>query len=340
MYGTVYNENLPYRQAVRLIDQLEAWRQLLSLPALEPGDFFTNPLRADSYPSCYLRRHRDTYLLTDFSFPEYNKYTVFHTLAHLKGIKLRASANILLQQQRNNFKGFHINIGKIITGGRKILTEGGADLRFETFLDVHGKPTFRRIDKSFWKKRNIEPQDLISPPTYSVHHYFLNNREIYPDTYPCFAYYFPEDGSTKLYCPNNPKKKRFPASTTSTNHIWKWESTTGNTDFCIITKSYKDGIGLYKALGTRVTIYALQNEGCSLSETFRNTICNRFGLILILFDNDFPGVSNSYKLSSTISCSESIFYPIHLGKDTDDLIVAGHTNFVRSFIRSNVQRLL
>ncbi len=322
MYGLSYKLNISFEQGLSQLNHLEAWRLITAIPTLSLGDKFSSPIRPDNDPGCYLRLWNGIMFLTDWAFPEYNKFTAVHALAHINRSSLLEALELLLSHQKY---GSMLEIGsQCILGGKRIVRSSMSSLHFETFLSGN-TPTLRKEDLEFWSKRGITKEDLADErqPVFSVHHYQINQRIYYPETYPCFAYHFKDSSSTKLYCPNNDHEHRFPASSTTAEDVWSWNQNI-QSDICVVTKSFKDGIELAKI--TALPVFAFQNEGVIPSRI--QDINQRYPRKLVIYDNDSAGVNAAHKVSSKLDSATVMFYPEMLGKDTDDLVVAGHSRFI------------
>lgn len=315
------------------IDELKAWQSFLNYP-IRIGETFTNPLRSDNNPRCFLRPYSNSFLLTDFSHPEFNSFTIFHAFMRKYSLDYRTAVQMIYKNQYFdqplNTQVFQIKTGYI----KPISTLGRAEIIIEPFL-YNGKPSFTQKDKEYWTKRGVSANDLRdkNQPCFSVHHFYVNGVRIYPKTYPCYAFVFPESHNIKLYCPNSYRK--FPASNTTTTDVWRW-LTFPDTNICIITKSYKDGLLIHK-MDLGVDVYAFQNEGVIDQETIDH-INETYDMVLIIYDNDQAGIKASRLLKEKISVNcKLLFYPMELGKDTDDMVVGGHQELAKTLITNEVR---
>lgn len=92
-------------------------------------------------------------------------------------------------------------------------------------------------------------------------------------------------------------------------------------DLLIITKSLKDIMVLYK-LGYNAV--ALQSENDNLRKDIYDDLANRFTKLIILFDNDKPGIEAGKKLSEKYNIEyvylDSSYYNLYKVKDISDYI--------------------
>ena len=85
-----------------------------------------------------------------------------------------------------------------------------------------------------------------------------------------------------------------------------------------------------------VDIYAFQNEGVIDQDTI-NYINETYDTVLIIYDNDQAGMKASRLLKEriTVACKR-LFYPIELGKDTDDMVMNGHREIAYNLIANEL----
>lgn len=332
MYQPLLSANEMFKQ----INQLQAWQTILNYP-IQIGEQFTNPLRPDNNPKCYLRQYNQTIFLSDHAYPQYNTTTVMHVLMNKLNIGWTAALRVIYNNQKHQHP-IPTSFEKPKTGPIIKPSIERAEIIISPFLH-NGKPAFTKLDKEFWTARGITAQRLRNPqqPVYSVHHYYVNGICIYPKHYPCYAFTFKDSDSIKIYCPND-RKYKFPASTMTKNDVWKWLQFPAP-NIAIITKSYKDG-EILNTLNLDVDIYAFMNEGNYDVETL-DYINKNYELVIIIYDNDKAGMDGSINLSKELTVTNtSIIYPKSIGKDTDDMIMAGKTNLVKQMINDEIRRLL
>lgn len=325
MYGIIKHSK---KDLLHQVDQLKLWRIVLGVE-VDLHQMVTSPFRTDTVPTCYLRERYGLILFTDWAFTQYNKYTVVHAIAHLNGITYSEALDIVHDY---HYYGKAITVYNILctSSTRKVSTGNKAEIMFEPFV-LNGQPTFTEEDINYWSTRDVSFPELLnnSQPCYSVKRIQINGTNFIPKTYPCYALTFENSTHFKLYCPLNPKQERFPVSTANKNDYWRWVN---NTDSCIITKSFKDGYLVNKITG--VDTFAFQSESMYPEDLL---FLSRYNKKVILYDNDNAGYDGSERLQKQLLHSgysnvDRVYYPNDLGKDTDDLVVNGHKNYIKQFI--------
>lgn len=312
-----------YRDVFKYVNQLDVWRDILNDASLQVNEIICNPLRADSNPSCYLREYNHIILMTDFAFPEYNKYTCVHAVAQLHNISLNEAAQLIISKYVLHTITTIFNPVSKQKEGKKVkkyISNVKGNFHFTAYTNINKQPTFTKEAAEYWMKRNITSQQLKAHNVYNVYCWYYNDRMIVPKSI-CFAYYEPDTGHTKLYQPL--ADERFPYSTMSKNHINK-----GNTDidskYCILTKSLKD-LMVLENIFKDMHIYSVESE--SMIPDDLSLFC-KYDKVLILYDNDNAGINASNKMCEVmksnnvnainISINEDIFNDC---KDADDIIV-------------------
>lgn len=304
MYGTYLHK---YSDVFSKVNQLDVWRDIVGY--IRVGELITNPFRFDKHPSCYLRDWNGVILLTDFAYPEYNKYTCVHAISKLHGIGLNQAAQLIMNKY---YYKQSVEINKVDITKSNIVkrTSKTSDIHFEPYSDENGACFIER-DKLYWSKRGITSEQLRKHNVYSVKYLFLNGS-ILRTVKPTYAYYF-LNGNVKIYSPFDPNHKW--VSNTTKEDVWM-SSLYPLSNVCIITKSLKDLMVLENI--TDLDIYAFQNEGVVPDLT----IYSQYDHCYILFDNDSAGKIASRKISNKLTNSTSIFIPEDSGcKDADEYYI-------------------
>lgn len=298
-------DNINYRTVINSLsiqDQLQIFSWILG-KSVSIGQTFCNVHRIDKSPGCFLREYQNILLLTDYSHPEYSRYTCIHSVRDLMNCTLhQAAINVYAALYFNKPLSFGIQstLGTI-QKGRKSSTK----IHFCPWTKG-GIPTYTKWDEEYWEGTGVTEEDLRNSNIQSVHHFYVNEKMITPP-YPCYSYY--KNGRTKIYTPKNPKGERF-LGNTNANDIWKWNE--GN-DKLLITKSVKDGLILSKQLDWE--IWAFNNEGVIPNDIETNT--KDFKQKVILYDNDSVGIRQSTKLAEIIGARCVYFTK---AKDAYDLV--------------------
>lgn len=308
------------------IDQLQCWSMILG-SNVSLNQLITSPFRLDNKPTCYLREHNGVVLFTDWAFPSFNKYTVIHAVAHLKGTTFTQAIQIL---EDFVYHCVPIPVNNKVTVTDTILTLTGErkHIYYETYT-YDGKISYTELDKAYWAKRKVAFPELLNTqqPCYSIYRYWVDGKVYYPKTYPCYALTFDDSQNFKMYCPY--AENRFPLSTATSSDVWKWKS---HTSACVITKSYKDAFLVNKITG--IDTYAFQSEGTIPKDL---SFLSQYNTKLIVYDNDKAGIKASDILKQHIGDARQMYYPEQLGKDTDDLVVKGLDNIVHNMINTAIQ---
>ena len=308
-----------YQDVFTYIDQLAVWQDILKSPNLQLGQPVCNVLRADSKPNCHLREYNGIILLTDFAYPEYNKYTCVHAIAHLNNLRLNKAAKFMFRKYVFNKKEkiHYINHSPVVkTKPKKKISS----FYFSSYVNKQNTPTFRQVDAEFWSKRGITSNQLREHNVYAVYRWYYNNNYYTPNTL-CYAYYEPATGQTKLYQPYD--KRRFPFSTMDKNHINKGNTHTVS-EFCILTKSLKD-LMVLENLFPNINIFSLESESMIPDDL---SCFDSYSCVYVLFDNDKAGRIGSKKMvnalqkidinAKSIEIDNNIFTGC---KDIDDVMV-------------------
>jgi hypothetical protein len=308
------------------VDQLKCWSMVLG-SEVSLNQLITSPFRLDNKPTCYLRDYNGVVLFTDWAFPSFNKYTVVHALAHLKGTTFTQASQILYDFVYHNVL-ISVNNNIVITDTILTLTGERKHIYYETYT-YDGQVSYTQLDEDYWARRKVKFPELLATqqPCYSIYKYWIDGKAYYPKTYPCYALTFNESQNFKMYCPY--AENRFPLSTATSSDVWKWKS---HTSACVITKSYKDAYLVNKITG--IDTYAFQSEGIIPKDL---SFLSQYKTKLIVYDNDKAGIEGSNILKQKLDDAKQMYYPKQLGKDTDDLVVRNMENIVYQMINTAIQ---
>lgn len=321
-----------------LEEQMLVWKEICG--PVDIGDLITSPFRPDKIGKCFLSEYNGIITFKDFAYPKYNKYTCIHAVSEVQNVSYTHAISLIRKRLDYGNRIMNNYTVNVVNSGVKIDTSGNKRIWFEPFL-YKGEPSFTKLDVEYWSKRGVSKTQLESDHVFSLHHYYIigqYKKKFFPEEYPCYAYYFPDSGNSKLYFPTREDNKFI--STANKNDIWKWEDFPPS-DIFIITKSYKDG-RMLKNIFPDIDIYAFQNEGV-IPDNLELVSLRRKGLIL--YDNDRPGIEASERLakylldnnySPNVSC---IRFDKKFGKDVDEVYLNFGKDPIIELITSNIKLL-
>lgn len=253
---------------------------------------FKSPLRQDKSPTCsFYRRGNGDIIFKDFSGQFCGDFV------KVVMTKYGCSYYMALHMIANDFG--YINHSRLIKNAKPIVIsktkfEGtsGANIQIEV-------KDFSKTELKWWKQYGITPEILKKFRVYSCNTVFLNGNifTCSNNRHPIFGYYRGKNNEGlelwRIYLPlHRSKEPRFLSN-------WKSELIQGakqlpkEGDLLVITKSMKDVMCLY-SLG--ITAIAPNSENLFLSETQYNKLKTRFKNIVLLYDNDLPGIHNMNKI--------------------------------------------
>lgn len=176
-------------------------------------------------------------------------------------------------------------------------------------------------DKQFWSKYGISSQNLIDDGVIAVQMYrstskygkyfTINCMDI------CYAYTDFEDGKMKIYRPYGNKDSKW-FTNCNQNDIGSYRHLPESGELLIVTKSYKD-CRVIRNLGLNSCWF--QSEGMIPHMDLLRDLCKRFKKIIVWFDNDSAGITNSRILVEIFNTIEpnkasSIMLPPRLLKES------------------------
>ena len=273
---------------------------------------FISPLRKDNHPTCSFYRNKSgTLIFKDFSGEFYGDFVkVVMTKYNCKYYKA-------LQIIANDFgivKTPNLPKSKGIINKHPEKFESKED----TIIQVEVQD-FTEKEISWWEKFGINKSILKKFNVYSCKNVFLNGKVIAStmEKNPIFGYYgFKHDGIElwRIYFPKR-KNYRF-LSNWKANKIQGYLQLPKEGKLLVITKSMKDVMCLY-SMG--ITAIAPNSENLFIQDNVLNDLKNRFKYIVVLYDNDRPGLYNLAKIRKSHPELNYVFIPLKYGaKDISD----------------------
>jgi hypothetical protein len=211
--------------------------------------------------------------------------------------------NITYQEALNKIMS-DIETGNIIT------TKEGENIRdtykkTKTIISIQ-KKNFTEIDDEYWEQYFITREILKKHNVYPILTFWTNDIPsslFYSKKNPLYAYQVFD--RFQIYCPYGDRKNKFRNSTTLYD-IHGLEQLPKYGKLLIITKSKKDVMVLDR-LG--YDAIAPCGENTPIPENVMTNLKERFNRIVILYDNDEPGLKGAKKLA-TMNNLEYTYIPI------------------------------
>lgn len=264
---------------------------------------YTNPLRVDNNPGCQFYYNKSGILLfNDFS-------TTDAPLDCFEFVKQKFDISFyeaLLQID------YDFNLGYGLTTNYTPISVKPKPHIIPKKISLLCKPQPLNIrDLHYWNQYGISKATLKKFNVYSVKAVFKNKQPhwIYTISNPIYCYRF-KDNKKKCYKPYANKGFKFISSPGISTVYQGYEQLPPKGELLIITKSMKDVMLLYE-LG--YSAIAPNGEGYKICDELITELKSRFDRIIILYDNDEPGIKNAKRLSDAIKC-EYIITP-----DTKDI---------------------
>lgn len=252
-----------------------------------------NPLRNDKHPTCsFYRNGAGTLLFKDFATGiNYNAFEVVKTIFHCNYYEaLQIIANDFGIVKNANL---HKNVGKINFNPTKIKDKEVSKIQVEI-------QSFTDYELKWWNKYGITEDILHKYRVFSCKHVFLNGQLFATSQQNCpiFGYYggiIKDDGDkTELWRCYFPKRHNYRFITNwSSKKIQGLEQLPKEGKLLVITKSMKDVMVLH-SLG--INAIAPNSENLFISDKVLVDLKSRFKYIIVLYDNDRPGLYNMSKI--------------------------------------------
>lgn len=273
---------------------------------------FRSPLRRDKQPTCSFYRNKSgTLIFKDFATGQHlNVFDVVQSIFRCDYFEsLRIIANDFGIVRDN---ALHKNPGKINLNPIKIKDKEISKIQIEV-------QEFTDSELKWWGRYGISKDILKRFDVYSCKHVFLNDQLFAESQQHCpiFGYYGKKYHSLELWRCYFPKRTSFRFITNwPSKKIQGYDQLPKKGKLLVITKSMKDSMCLYSC---GITACAPNSENLFIPDKVLEDLKNRFENIVVLYDNDRPGLYNMAKIRKEYPELTYVFIPKRYGsKDISD----------------------
>ena len=273
---------------------------------------FRSPLRRDKQPTCSFYRNKSgTLIFKDFATGQHlNIFDVVQSIFRCDYFEsLRIIANDFGIVRDN---ALHKNPGKINLNPIKIKDKEISKIQIEV-------QEFTDSELKWWGKYGISKDILKRFDVYSCKHVFLNDQLFAESQQHCpiFGYYGKKYQGLELWRCYFPKRTSFRFITNwPSKKIQGYDQLPKKGKLLVITKSMKDSMCLYSC---GITACAPNSENLFIPDKVLEDLKNRFENIVVLYDNDRPGLYNMAKIRKEHPELTYVFIPKRYGsKDISD----------------------
>lgn len=310
------NFNIPIQVTKELLLQRNSEETYMEhYLGIKPGKgLFRSPLRKDKTPTCGFTRDKAGRLVfKDFSGAFYGDFI------NVVMVKYSVSYHRALEIIANDFGILSI---PGLTKNKSCVKEY-SNTKFEASEGSEIKvkvKDFTEEELHWWGNFGINLPTLKKFYCFSCELVYLNG-DIY--SYSSrkkfnFGYFYPVSNKDKqywrIYYPQNRTRKWI--SNWSKTMIQGWHLLPKSGELLVITKSMKDCMSLYEC---NIPAIAPNSETLFLTDAQYDNIAIKFKRIILLWDNDLPGVSNANKIRKKFPNLIVVFIRRNISKDFSDL---------------------
>ena len=273
---------------------------------------FRSPLRRDKQPTCSFYRNKSgTLIFKDFATGQH--LNVFDVVQSIFKCNYFESLRIIA----NDFgivrdSALRKNPGKINLNPIKIKDKEISKIQIEV-------QEFTDSELKWWGKYGISKDILKRFDVYSCKHVFLNDQLFAESQQHCpiFGYYGKKYQGLELWRCYFPKRTSFRFITNwPSKKIQGYDQLPKKGKLLVITKSMKDSMCLCSC---GITACAPNSENLFIPDKVLEDLKNRFENIVVLYDNDRPGLYNMAKIRKEHPELTYVFIPKRYGsKDISD----------------------
>lgn len=273
---------------------------------------FRSPLRRDKQPTCSFYRNKSgTLIFKDFATGQHlNVFDVVQSIFkcdYFESLRIIANDFGIVRDS-----ALRKNPGKINLNPIKIKDKEISKIQIEV-------QEFTDSELKWWGKYGISKDILRRFDVYSCKHVFLNDQLFAKSQQHCpiFGYYGKKYQGLELWRCYFPKRTSFRFITNwPSKKIQGYDQLPKKGKLLVITKSMKDSMCLYSC---GITACAPNSENLFIPDKVLEDLKNRFENIVVLYDNDRPGLYNMAKIRKEHPELTYIFIPKKYGsKDISD----------------------
>ena len=294
---------------------------------------FCSPLRRDNTPTCSFYKNKSGELIfKDFNGSFYGNFiSVVMEKYHVSYYKaLQIIAEDFNLSKRHTDK---VAVNPIKPSTTVFKDTGPADVRVEI-------KDFTQKELNWWNSYGITLDILKKFNVYSCKNIFLNGelfKTIYKDNF-MFGYYGGKKDNLELWRIYFPKQSNYRFLTNwPAKKIQGLKQLKKDGDICVITKSMKDTMCLY-SLG--ISAIAPNSENLFIADTILERLKSKFKYIIVLYDNDLPGIQNMRKRKKKHPELIYFYIPRHYNaKDISDFYKKYGKDKTLEFVKDNLNKL-
>ena len=250
---------------------------------------FRSPLRKDKQPTCsFYRNSSGVLIFKDFATGQH--LSVFDVVKELfrcdyhEALKIIANDMGIVKDNNINKNPGKINKNPVILHDKEMSV---IQVEIQNFTDLELK---------WWGKYGITIDILKKFNVYSCKHIFLNGVLFAKSQQHCpiFGYYGKKYQGKELWRCYFPKRTSFRFITNwPSKKIQGYDQLPKSGKLLVITKSMKDTMCLYSC---GITACAPNSENLFIPEVVLEDFKKRFKYIVVLYDNDRPGLTNMVRI--------------------------------------------
>lgn len=319
MYGYGEYINISPEQILQKVSQQQIFEFVLKLP-FSFDEKYLSPFRDDRHPGCFFGQVGNTILFQDFGEVKGNTHrSCFRMVMDKYGVSLQLALQIICSEFNLSTEvGDYSTISPLEVSRIAVL-----DDTYQFKIEFE-KKDYQRNDIIYWSCFTIRVEHLLEDHVYNVKRFMTRIGSAPPKVFTPYVYCYAMDfiSSVKIYQPYSKYKW---TSSCDENDIGNIDNLPPSGDRLIVMGSYKDH-RVIRNTGVEDNVIWFQNEGCVPSRYILENLVERFGEIVVFFDNDRAGMKASNKLSEIFNtirkgCSKPTWLPPSLGhKDAGEFV--------------------
>jgi len=291
---------------------------------------FKNPLRWDNKVTCSFYRNKSNELIFhDFATGQHLNF--IGVVMAKYNIDYYSAMNIIAEDFGLKKKGGKYKAVPIIPKQPEFKNEGPAQIQVEI-------KDYTPQELKWWGSYGITEEILKKYRVFSCKNVFLNGNLFTTKSKLTFGYYGGKINGFELWRIYYSQRKEYRFLTNwPSKKLQGFEQLPENGKLLVITKSMKDVMCLY-SLG--ISAIAPNSENLFITDNVLKNLRERFKYVVVLYDNDLPGISNMRKIRKQFPDLVYCWIPrSYDAKDISDFYKKYGKYETKKFIRDYILKL-
>lgn len=322
----IKEEALTKQNLLKYITEYDIYAYYLGI--FDVGKIYSSPFRKDTSPSFGVFHGK----YGDLSFNDYKLGggDCITFVQWMEKCDYKSALNILNKRYSLNFISTNTTVSEF--NHKPIITGKKPKKKEEVWISIKKRP-WNLDDKEYWSQYEITGKTLVKFNVIPIEYFWINNWRIKADKY-AYAYRY-GNNIYKIYQPyRSVDDYKWVSNIKNKDEYQGYKQLKYQDDILFITSSLKDVMVLYE-LG--YSAIAPHTEHQILTDDLFEYYNNKFGQIIILYDNDEAGQKHANKMVDKFNL-KSLVIPDEETKDPSDFVKKYDLDSLEQWLIENIYK--